>query len=171
MAFMTISFAFLMGIETTFNGGVFISAKYLCVPLAVGVIFFVNVNINRIRVHAPWSNLKIWLFSLLLFYPLILLMSWPYVLATNAILSSSEVVELGGIVNEKFITTGKNGSSYHLKTTDVETLEKIELNVSKSEYQHIKEGDIYHHQFYKGAFGIPWHWRGNRPNKALQVDR
>lgn len=171
MAFMAISIAFFVGIETTFNGGFSVSAKYLSVPLAVGVILFVKININKIKVYAPWSDLNIWLFSILLFYPLILLMSWPYVLATNALLSSDEVIELGGRVDEKFITKGKNGSSYHLRTVDENTLDKAELNVSKGEYENIMEGDIYYHQFFKGAFGIPWHWRGTRPNKTLQVDR
>lgn len=170
LSFMLISVAFLFGIKTTFNGGFSLTAKYLCIPFAVAIIFFVKANIKKIRPLVHWSDIRIWLFSMLLVYPLILLMAWPYVLAANAVFSSREIVEIGGLVNKKFVTTGKYGSSYHLRTTDLRTLTQAKLNVTEQEYRNIKEGEKFHQYFYEGALGIPWHWNGQAPNKSRKPD-
>ena len=167
---MLIGLAFLLGIKTTFNGGFSLAAKYLCIPLAVAIIFFVKTNIHKVRPHVQWSDFKIWLFSMLLVYPLIVLMSWPYVLAANALFSSRETVELGGLVDKKFITSGKYGPSYHIRTTDLRTLDQAKLNVTEQEYRGIREGETYHQYFYEGAFGIAWHWSGQAPNQSRKAD-
>lgn len=163
MVYMVIGVGLLVAFETTFNGGFFLSVKVLSAPVACLVLLFVKRKMAELRRLKYWSNFKVWAFAYLVVYPVVLLMAWPYFVSVNALLSNKEIVKVGGVITGKFTTNGKYGEGFHVTVRNVDSEKEVELTVRPSEYSSLQPGQVYYHNFYKGAFGVPWHGRGRQP--------
>lgn len=147
---------FLLRLESIFNGGFHYSIQKLWFPLAIVIFsytwinrkFFYSVNQNKI---ATWVVAAI-------FYGLSLLMSWPYVMAINAVTGNGEKIRYEGPIVKKWISKGKHWS-YHLDIRDKRTSKTVTLNCNKAFYHSINEGDDVVDTYIIGGLGFPYRWK------------
>lgn len=146
---------FLFSIGNTFNGGFELTVKYLALPLAIIFILFSYVRGRRLSGN---EKFKAWLFNGLLIYPMILVMSWPYLLAFNAIAAGDKVVAITGAITDKTIA-GTKSPAYVVSVTNPETGRISRIAVSQKDYERITIGDSYQFCFYVGRLGLPFFWK------------
>ncbi|MGH8048038.1 MAG: hypothetical protein ACREKL_12420 [Chthoniobacterales bacterium] len=156
MAFLLGGLFFLIAIDSTYNGGFYFSASHLWLPLAALIFgytwwhrkYFVSVTKRK---KSPWITAAI-------VYPLVLLMSWPWLMALNAVTGTGAMVTYSGPIQGKWINHGKS-RSYHFSILDDSSHEIIKLNCNASEYSRLSIGSIASRTFQLGGFGIPYRWR------------
>jgi len=165
MTFMLVSFVFLMTIESVFNGGFDFSVRILWIPIGIliaGFTWWCRHDFERI-LNSRW---KAWVTAGLL-YPIALLMSWPYVMALNALLPSNSSVTYEGPVTRKFISGGRR-NSYQVVIRDRSTQKEVTLSTSESRYGELSPGNTIQETFSVGRLGIPFRWRhAKRKNQNL----
>lgn len=147
---------FLLSIESTFNGGFGLTVRYGSLPLAIlifGYTYWYRQELARIC----RSGKMVWIRASLL-YPVVLLLSWPYVLGVNAFTGSGETITFTGPVEEKWITKGRH-TGYHIAIRDSKTQEEVRLNCSESRYQTLQIGDSVSESFEVGGLNIPYRWK------------
>jgi hypothetical protein len=148
---------FLVVIESTFNGGFYFSMRMLWLPVAILVFGFSWLN-RRSFSDQMGSSWKMWA-TVVALYGLILLMSWPYVMAINAATSSGEKIIYSGPIQQKWIAHDSRGKSYQIDLFDLSTSSAITLTISPREYALLSKGDIFKTEFIRGGFGVPYRWR------------
>jgi hypothetical protein len=155
MLFMLGGAALLLLIESTFNGGLYLSLKVLSLPLAVGVFLPLLLKSRRHPKPSRW----LWLGAVAL-YMMLMLFSWPYVLGVNALIADESPIVFRGPVIEKFTSSGARSSiEYHLRIHDLWSGQVVEVNVSKAGFKNIPVGSDWCTAFHRGLFGIPYRWR------------
>jgi hypothetical protein len=149
---------FLLLIESVFNGGFAQSIKWLWLPLAVLIFGF--TWLNRYLFHAnSGSSRQSWLFAFIL-YPVVLLLSWPYVMALNAATASGDTMTYRGPVVQKRIDHSRRyGDSYQIELQDTRSTEIITLTVPPARYSSLSVGDVTTEEFLRGGLGILFRWR------------
>ena len=91
---------FLIATQSVFNGGLSFSVRILWFPLALLIFGF--TWLNRRFFYAMQSRWKTWL-AALAWYPVSLLLTWPYVMALNAATSTGDRMAYSGPIQRKWI--------------------------------------------------------------------
>lgn len=151
---------FLVAIESVFNGGFFFAISWLWLPLLVIVFGFTWWYRERLYRLAKNSKVRMWVIAALM-YPLVLLMSWPYMMALNAATATGARVVYKGPIVRKWVSKGKS-TSYHIDIYDEATRMPVTLNCSSQRYDSLSEGQVISREFQLGGFGIPFGWRFSR---------
>ena len=157
-AYMIGGIVFLVLIESVFNGGFDFSMKILWLPLLLLIFGFTWVN-RHLLGDAYKSVFMPWLLAVLA-YPLMILFSWPYVMALNAATASGDMIVYRGPVVRRRIDHGtRGGDSCRIDLRDVHSTEIITITVPLGRYASLSVGDIATEEFRRGGFGIPFRWR------------
>jgi hypothetical protein len=159
LGFLGVGVALLVAIESIFNGGFVYSIKATWFPLALltfGVTWMYRHDFKRIG----RSRSKVWITAALL-YPIALLMTWPYVMAANALTTSGRSITYQGPVTHKWISSGRFPGN-QVVIFDQATGKKITLSMSQSRYNTLSKGDNVMETFSIGGLGIPFRWRQER---------
>ena len=157
---MVLSIAWLVLIETPFNGGTKETVAWLWLPLLLPLVGYVFCFHRH--------SLQAWGIALAV-YPMLLLFAWPNLLAVNASGDTGPVVYEGSMVNQ-WISRGKS-SSYVLVVRDP-SLGDVQMQVDKNLYQQASLGAAIRCEFRRGRLGLPYRWRNGRGLTAcsLQAD-
>jgi hypothetical protein len=159
IAYLVGGLASMLLIRSTVDGGLYFSVKVLAVPLAALVLLFVRRN--RSATESPW-------FLAVVVYCLLLLFSWPYVMAFNASHVSGRLVYEGRVV-EKF-RNGRGGGQGNVRVLDRHTGELVGIPVSDEAFAKIDVGADFQACFLKSLFGIPFLWtRAPVPQECRDV--
>jgi hypothetical protein len=162
LTFMGVSVAFLYAIESVFNGGFDEAVAILWLPLAI-LIFGFTWKYRRNLESITQSRRKPWIVSCLL-YPIAVLMSWPYIMAFNALTPRGENVIYSGPVIDKWVSEGRV-TSFQIVIRDQVTREEITLSISEARYNELSKGDVFQERFSVGGLGIPFRWKSEKqPN-------
>ena len=159
LAYMAGSGAFLFSIGTTFNGGFWLTVKYLALPLGIALAAFTYARSRALERH---MKLQVWLFVMLMLFPIVVLMAWPYVLAANALVPSGAIVAVSGVITSKSASAGRS-TFYVVTVRDPNSGNEDRIQISRAAYEVIAIGDSYKFCFYDGRFGIPFYWRLSGP--------
>jgi hypothetical protein len=149
---------FLIAIESTFNGGFNFSVCVLWLPLALLVFGFTFLNRKFLyaKVRSRWNVRGL----AIVFYPILLLMTWPYVMALNAITGSGVCVTYTGAIQRKWVHhSPRYGDSYEIDVLNTATSRTNTFTIPRDTYDQLRVGDIYVTKFLSGGFGIPYRWR------------
>jgi hypothetical protein len=150
------SMFFLFSIESVFNGGFWFAISHLWVPLLI--VIFGYTWWYRIRLYQISRNkISVWA-TAIIFYPVAVILSWPYVMALNAVTGSNKEVTYRGPIQKKWMSQGRS-TGYHIVVLDESSKELITLNCSNKVYDTLSEGQIFSKNFKVGGFGIPYRWR------------
>ncbi len=154
--YLGFSVFFLLKLDSVFNGGFYYSVRLLWLPLAI--VIFGYTWLNRTFLYSVNANKIItWVLAVML-YALSLLMTWPYVMAVNALTSNGDEIVYQGPIEKKWISKGKQWS-YHLVIRDQQSMKKITVNCSKKRYYSLSEGDVIVERFYIGGLDFPFRWK------------
>ena len=153
---MLVGLGFLLLIHSVFNGGFTFSARILWLPLAL-VIFGFTAFFHRDFERITRNRWKAWMIAAL-FYPLSILISWPYVMAVNAFFPAGRTITFHGPVIRKWESSGRS-KSYLIVILDQSSGEEVTLQTSEAKYRQVSEGDGIGETFSVGLFGIPFRWR------------
>ncbi|RYD84392.1 MAG: hypothetical protein EOP84_05620 [Verrucomicrobiaceae bacterium] len=156
MSFMLFSVFLLFAIESVFNGGFTFSLRILWAPWALLIVGFGGWNYDFLA-RETRSRWRPWLFAILT-YPVVLLMSWPYVMALNAVTGSGTTVIYEGPIMEKRITGGRH-PGHVVEILNKQSAELVTLRCSEARYHQLSEGDVFRETFFVGGFGIPYRWK------------
>jgi len=151
------SFVFLMTIESTFNGGFIFAVQSLWLSLAL-IVFGVAWWCRQSFKEIPGFHGAPLLIAAIL-YPLLLLFSWPHVMALNAVLPSRGEVIYEGPVVKKWTSGKKNRISYIIVVRDRATQKDMKLHAPKWQFEQLSVGDTMRKSFTLGGLGIPYRWR------------
>ena len=132
------------------------SARILWLPLAL-VIFGFTARFRRDFENINRNRWKEWMVAAL-FYPLSILMSWPYVMAVNAFFPAGQTITFHGPVIRKWESNGRI-KSYLIVILDQSRGEEVTLQTSEAKYRQLSEGDGIGETFSVGLLGIPFRWR------------
>jgi hypothetical protein len=102
-------------------------------------------------------------------YPVLLVGTWPYVMAVNAATSRGEKMIYRGPIQEKLMLHDHRGDTCLIDFLDVSTSNRIRLIVSPQEYASFNEKDIVVTEFIRGGFGIPYRWRFGSQREGLKL--
>lgn len=143
---------FLLSIETTFNGGFDLTIRWLSAPIAI--IVFGCAYFYR---HEAKSRLRLWIAALILF-PILVIFSWPYLVAANSICAPKHAIVFKGPIRSK-TSSGGRFISCQITIQNEETGKEVTFTVPKSIWDNYAIGDEYQEKIYVGRFGIPYRWR------------
>ena len=160
-----LSLAVIESPGNSLNDGFVSSIKLLALPVGVIVFTITYFSHNTLMVHPgkPWQP---WLNAVLL-YPMLLLLSPPYVMAINALSIKDTPIIYSGPILEKFVHSGKS-RSLNIRMQDTHSGKNIELQLSCEEYSKVAEGDPYCVAFNQGLLNMPFRWRYGR-NQELSA--
>jgi hypothetical protein len=144
-----------ISIETTLNGGMDISLKYLSIPLAIIIFGYTAMTRNEAIARNPKASP--WVMACIL-YPLCVLFTSPYIVALNAAGMPKQEIIFRGPIIRKWYSSGKS-TSYHVEIMDSASNKKVSFYISKTLYNSVHEGDSYTKKMYLGRFGIPYRWK------------
>lgn len=144
---IVLSIAWLVLIETPFNGGTKETVEWLWLPLLLPLLGYVLC----FRRH----SLQAWGVALVT-YPMLLLFAWPNLLAVNASSDYGPVIYEGSVVKQ-WISRGKS-SSYVLVVRDA-SVGDVQMQVTKDLYQRTYLGAAVRCEFRRGRLGLPYRWR------------
>lgn len=164
LAYVGGSLLFLFLLESIYNGGFSVAVKLLWIPLAVvtfGFTWWYRCDLY----HLARGRVGVWVTASLT-YSIVLLMSWPYVMACNAMTSSGRSIVYSGQVISKFIS-GARTKSHQIVITDRSSNEPITLTVSPYDFATLSVGDSIHKSFHVGGLGIPYRWRFKNPKQNV----
>jgi len=165
MAFCVGSVLWMILIESVFNGGLKESVRWLWLPWLALVVGYV---VRYRRWLAECYRGKAWkAFGLAaLIYPLLILMSWPYVMAANAA-GDGGSIEYAGRIEKKWISGGKTTS--HLFDILSANAARTTVQVNEHVYETAQVGQHVHCSYRQGLFGIPYRWRYGEAGPACEV--
>jgi hypothetical protein len=168
LAYVAGGMLFLVLIDSVFNGGFSFSMKILWLPVALAIFGFTCLNREFLRAEMG-SSAKPWLLAAML-YPIVLLMSWPYVMALNAATARGDTLVYNGRIERKWIHhgSGRFGDTCEIDIRDTQSSEVVTIRVSPEKYASLSQDDIVTVAFTRGGFGIPYRWRFTEPNQALE---
>ena len=164
-----LSLAVIESPGNSLNDGFVSSIKLLALPVGVIVFTITYFSHNTLMVHPgkPWQP---WLNAVLL-YPMLLLLSPPYVMAINALSIKDTPIIYSGPILEKFVHSGKS-RSLNIRMQDTHSGKNIELQLSCEEYSKVAEGDPYCVAFNQGLLNMPFRWRyGSNPALAARCEK
>jgi hypothetical protein len=147
----------LIAIATPFNEAVGESLKWSATPIILLSIAFTRRYMRRIRQLSNRSSVSIWLYTLLT-AAILSIMSWPYALLINASIGQSTSTEVGGTVQEKFVSKSRS-TSFVLVTWSKQLNREIRLTVPEATYASTRLGSNYTECFYVGSLGFFYRWR------------
>ena len=158
---------FLILIQSTFNGGFWQSVTWLWLPLAILIFGFTWLNRHFFYAQTG-SRRQPWFIAILL-YPIVLLMTWPYVMALNAATASGDTTTFRGQVVRKWIHhSARYGDSCELDLRDSNSGETVTLTVPQSRYDSLSVGDVTMEKFLRGGLGIPFRWIFTKTDQTMQ---
>ena len=152
-----LALAGLFLVHTPFSAGVDVTIRYLAFPIFALVLFFAHASRKKNALH-QWMRY----FFALIMWPLLALLSWPYLLVINAVTADGSIRKVSGPVTEKF-GAGSRSSAYVIKLLDLATGEQVNVPISQSEWKGVKVGAGYKFCYFNGRFGIPYYWRSAGP--------
>lgn len=159
---MSVGAALILSIQTTFNGGVYLTMQYVPIPLALIIFGFTAVKTHRER--EPNLKRQAWFLAIIM-YALAVLFSYPYLLALNSIGIQDETVEYAGPITDIHkSSSGKYPSTITIR--DIYTNKHVELRVNRAQADQLFLGASYKFCFYRGRFDIPFVWRFSEPPKC-----
>ncbi len=150
IAYGVVGVFFLVRIPSTFNGGFDFAVRHLWLPIAVVVLSYTAWRGERLEPSA-WKR---WTMAVVL-CPLLLLFSWPYVLAANTLGGPHPDMTYRGVVTSKFIS-GARSRACVVEIQDGTTRERVQFVVSPSLYHSLDVGAEYGQTMKRGLFGIPY---------------
>jgi hypothetical protein len=155
---------FLLAIESVLNGVFYFSMRLLWLPVAILVFGFTWLNRDFLyrKMKSRWETWAVALFA----YPFLLFITWPYVMALNALSSTGETITYRGPIQRKWVAHGR-ATSYQIDVLDAATSQVVTLIIRPQEYAALKEGDRFSTKFIRGGFGIPYRWRFGRKGQIV----
>lgn len=142
-------------IESVFNGGFDESVRWLWLPWLVLVIGYLVRYRRWLRERFGGETWKA-IGTAAVMYPILVLMSWPYVMAVNAVRDVG-LIEYDGRVEKKWISEGRV-REHMLEIRDSGTAQAT-VPVGQDLYESAQVGQFAHCTYWQGAFGIPYRWR------------
>ena len=154
---------FLIQIKTLEFYGFLEAIKWLAVPIALLVFGFTYKNFQYLAVRNGDKQTNPW-WGALLYYLGLLVFSWPYVLAANAIAGNENLTIISGSIEQKVADKTRGGGlRYLIKIREEKSGILVTQEINEEKYHSVIEGENYSYCFYQGRFGIPYHWREDPP--------
>ncbi|MBX9404000.1 hypothetical protein K4L06_22105 [Lysobacter sp. BMK333-48F3] len=153
--YIVASIAWLVAIESTLNGGFYESVAWLWLPLLAIVAAYAWCYRHWLtqRLRRRWKVVGYAAMTC----GLLLLMSWPYWMAANALVDRGEMV-LHGPLTKKYIA-GARYRANALEFRDLATGQIASVPVSPQLYHAASPGAQVRCVFRRGWFGIAYRWR------------
>jgi hypothetical protein len=131
--------------------------KWSAAPILLLSIAFTHRYMRRMTQFSIRSPASIWLYTFLT-AAILAFMSWPYALLINATIGQSASIEVGGRVQEKFVSKSRS-TTFVLVTWSQQLNREIRLTVPEATYVATRPGDNYAECFYVGSLGFFYRWR------------
>jgi len=167
---MLLGIAWLVLIDSTFNGGFDEAVRWLWAPWLVVVVAYAWRYWGWMRERTRrWSSWKLPLLVVAM-HPMLILMSWPHLMAINA----SGDRGLGvyeGALQHKWISRGRSSTSNILTFTDAASRRTVDAQVSQELYDSAGIGAMVHCEYRIGTLGIAYRWRYGEDKPACTLAR